>query len=447
MKTLLTFLFISVLSVSAFSQDFDKAKLDQFFDALSANNKGMGSIAISKDGALLYNRAVGNSHIGEKGFVSSDAKTKYRIGSITKIFTATLVFGLVEEGKLKLDDTLDKFFPEIPNAKKITIAQMLNHRSGIHNITDDKQHYTSYYRRPQTHEQILAIIAKTTPDFEPDAKAAYSNSNYILLGYIIEKVSKKSYKDVLNEKIVSKINLTDTSYGAATNGANNEASSFVWLNSKWKELPGTDMSIPGGAGAIVSTPTDLTKFITALFDGKIISQKSLDKMKTITDGYGSGIMQYPYNEKKLYGHNGGIDGFNSMLGYFPEEKLALAYISNGTVYPVNDIMLAALAVYHKKPFTIPTFKPLQLSAEELAKFTGVYSNPEFPLKISITAEGSTLFGQATGQGKFPFEATGKNKFKFDPAGIEIEFDAEKNQMKLLQGGRTIIFTKESGTEK
>lgn len=447
MKTLLSFLCILLLSVSAFSQDFDKAKLDQFFDALSANNKGMGSLAISKDGKIIYSRAVGKSHIGEKGFVDANVNTKYRIGSITKTFTAAMVFQLVEEGKLKLEDTLDKFFPSIPNAKKITIAQMLNHRSGIHNITDDRQHYMSYYRKPQTQEQMLAIIAKTTPAFEPGAKAAYSNPNYILLGYIIEKVSKKSYKDALNERIAAKIGLADTYYGSAANGAKNEASSFVWIDKKWKELPETDMSVPGGAGAIVSTPSDLTKFISALFDGKIISQKSLDQMKTITDGYGYGLFQFPFDDKKLFGHNGGIDGFESMLGYQPEEKLAVAYISNGTIYSVNDIMLAAMAVYYKKPFTIPTFKSLELSAEELNKFAGTYATPEFPLKISITVENSTLFGQATGQGKIAFEATDKNKFKFDPAGIEIEFDAEKNQMKLAQGGRTIIFTKESGTEK
>ncbi len=447
MKTLLTFVILFVLSVSAFSQDFDKAKLDQFFDALSANNKGMGSIAISKDGKIIYNRAVGTSHIGEKGYVSSDVKTKYRIGSISKMFTATIVFGLVEEGKLKLDDTLDKFFPEIPNAKKITVAQMLDHHSGIHNITDDTQYYLSYSRRPQTHEQMLTTIAKTTPDFEPGTKAVYSNSNYILLGYIVEKVTGTSYKDLLNERIVSKINLADTFYGGKINGANNESNSFDFLNGSWKILAETDMSIPGGAGGIVSTPTDLTKFITALFDGKLVSQKSLDRMKTITDGYGSGIVQFPYYDKKFYGHNGSIDGFNSMLGYLPEEKMSVAYISNGTVYDINNIMLAALDIYYKKPFTIPTFKSLELSAEELKKFTGVYSTPDFPLKINITAEGSTLFGQATGQGKFPLEATDKNKFKFDAAGIEIEFDAEKNQMKLIQGGRTIIFTKESETEK
>lgn len=431
-----------VLSVSAFAQDFDKAKMDKFFDALSANNKGMGSIAVSKDGNVIYSRAVGIGYIGDKGYVNSDAKTKYRIGSISKMFTATLVFQLVDEGKLKLEDTLDKFYPEIPNAKKITLAQMLNHHSGIHNLTDDRQYFLSYSRRPQTHEQILAIIAKTAPDFEPGTKAAYSNSNYILLGYIAEKVSGKKYQDLLREKITSKLNLADTYYGGKIDGAKNESYAFDFIRGSWKMLAETDMSIPGGAGAIVSTPTDLTTFIAALFDGKLVSQKSLDRMKTITDNYGSGIFQFPFDEKKLYGHTGGIDGFNSMLVYLPEEKLSVAYVSNGTVYPVNDIMLAAFAVYNKKPFEIPSFKPLELSAAELQKFAGVYSTQAFPLKITFVVKNNALFGQATGQSELPFEATDKNKFKFEPAGIFIEFDAEKSTMTLKQAGREIVFTKE-----
>lgn len=442
MKTLLAFLILLVFSVSAFSQNFDKAKLDQFFDGLSANNKGMGSLVISKDGKIIYSRAVGISHIGDKGFVPADAKSKYRIGSITKTFTATLVFQLVEEGKLKLEDTLDKFYPEIPNAKKITIAQMLNHHSGIHNFTSDAQYYLSYSRRPQTHEQILSIIAKTTPDFEPGTKAAYSNSNYVLLGYIIEKVSGKSYADVLKEKITSKINLADTYYGGKINGANNESYSFDFVRGNWKTLAETDMSIPGGAGAIVSTPTDLTTFIAALFDGKLVSQKSLDQMKTLTDGYGFGLVQFPFGEKKFLGHNGNIDGFTSMLGYQPEEKMAISYISNGTVYPVNNIMIAALSVYYNQPFEVPTFKPLQLTAADLEKFTGVYATEAFPLKITFTVRDNKLYGQATGQRELPFEATDKNKFSFEPAGINIEFDAEKSTMILKQGGRDIIFTKE-----
>jgi CubicO group peptidase (beta-lactamase class C family) len=442
MKILSLILLLFALSFNAFSQNFDKAKLDQFFDALSANNKGMGSIAISKDGNVVYTRAVGISHIGDKGYVSADAKSKYRIGSITKMFTATLVFQLVEEGKLKLDDTLNKFFPEIPNAKKITVAQMLNHHSGIHNFTDDAKYYLSYSRRPQTQEQMLAVIAKTTPDFEPGAKASYSNSNYVLLGYIVEKLTKKSYKDALNERIAAKINLTDTFYGGKINGVNNESESFDFIEGAWKILGETDMSVPGGAGAIVSTPTDLTKFITALFDGKLVSQKSLNQMKMITDNYGSGILQFPYDDKKLFGHTGGIDGFNSMLVYLPEQKLAVAYISNGTVYPVNDILLAAFAVYYGKPFEIPSFKPIEYSAEELEKFTGVYANSSVPIKITVSVKDKKLFAQATGQNAFLLEAAEKNKFKFEPAKIVLEFDTEKSTMLLNQGGQAIVFTKE-----
>lgn len=447
MKNLLAFLILLVLSVSAFSQDFDKAKMDKFFDGLSENNKGMGSLTISKDGKIIYSRAVGISHVGDKGYVSSDMKTKYRIGSITKTFTATMIFQLVDEGKLKLEDTLDKFYPEIPNAKKITIAQMLNHHSGIHSLTSDAQYFLSYSRRPQTHEYLLSVIAKTTPDFEPGTKAAYSNSNYLLLGYIIEKVSGKSYQDALKEKITSKINLSDTYYGGKINGANGESNSFDFVRGNWKMLAETDMSIPGGAGAIVSTPTDLTAFITALFNGKLVSQKSLDQMKTLTDGYGSGIVVFPFGQKKFFGHNGEIDGFHSMLGYQPEEKVAIAYISNGMVYDINNIMIAALSVYYNQPFEIPSFKPLELSAEELEKFAGVYSTQAFPLKITFRVRDKKLYGQANGQRELPFEATDKNKFSFEPAGIFIEFDAEKSTMTLKQGGQNIVFTKEAGTEK
>ena len=170
-------------------------------------------------------------------------------------------------------------------------------------------------------------------------------------------------------------------------------------------------------------------------------------MKTISDGYGSGVLQFPYDDKKLFGHTGGIDGFNSMLVYLPEEKLSVAYISNGTVYPVNDILLAAFAVYYKKPFTIPSFKPLEYSAEELAKFTGVYSTAAIPIKITVSVKDKKLFAQATGQSEFPLEAADKNKFKFEAGGIEVEFNTEKSTMTLQQGGQTFVFTKEPVTKK
>ena len=425
------------LFTAGYAQTLDKAKLDKFFDALAEKNKAMGSLTLAKDGKTLYSRAVGYSRISEKEKQASTVETRYRVGSIAKTFTAVMIFQLTEEGKLKLTDTLDKFYPQIPNAEKITIAQILAHRSGIHSFTNDPD-YQTWMMNPKTKEEMLAIIAKAKPDFEPGEKRQYSNSGFVLLGYIIEKVTGKSYQKALKERITSKIGLSDTYLATGKTDVSKKESFSYSLTGSWKQETETDMSIPGGAGALISTPTDLTKFMHALFDLKLVSRESLEKMKTEK----LGMTTFPLGEKTFYGHTGGIDGFNSMLAYMPEEKFAVAYTSNGKVYPVNDILLGVFDIYYNKPFQIPTFETVAVNAEELEKFVGVYSSESFPLKITVSRKNAALFALATGQPEFPLEATGKNKFKFDGAGIVMEFDAEKNQMTLKQGGQETVFTKE-----
>lgn len=431
---------VCALFGAARAQTFDKAKLDNLFNILAAKNKAMGSLTVSKDGTVIYSRAVGFSQISEKEKKPSTVSTKYRIGSITKMFTATMIFQLAEQGKLKLTDTLDKFYPNVPNAKKITVAQLLNHRSGLHNFTNDAE-FQTYMTAPKTQTEMVAVISKSAPDFEPNARAAYSNSNYVLLGFIVEKASGKSYQNALREKITSKIGLTNTGVGGKINAAGNESYSYNFTGA-WKPATETDMSIPGGAGAIISTPTDLTKFIEALFAGKLISENSLNQMKTMTEGHGMGMFQYSLDGKKAFGHTGGIDGFNSVLIYVPEEKLSIAYVSNGMVYPVNDILLAAFSIYSKKPYEIPSFETFQVKPEELDKYVGVYSSAELPLKLTVTKSEAVILAQLTGQPAFPLEATAKDKFKFDAVGVVMEFDTEKNQLTLKQRGRQFLFTKD-----
>jgi CubicO group peptidase (beta-lactamase class C family) len=436
-----TILLTFALFTTAFAQEPDKAKLEQFFNVLNEKNKAMGSVAVTKDGNVLYTRAVGFSRINGNERKESSVQTRYRIGSITKMFTAALVFQLVEEGKLKLTDTLDKFYPQIPNAQKITIEQILAHRSGIHSFTGDAD-FGSWRVSPKTQDEMIAVIAKSKPDFAPGEKMSYSNAGYVILGYIVEKVGKKPYQIALKERITSKIGLKDTYLGAGKTKPNEKESFSYSYMGDWKMETETDLSIPGGAGAIISTPADLTKFIHALFDLKLVKAESLNKMKTDK----LGMFKYPLGDQILYGHTGGIDGFNSMLVYQPEEKLAVAYTSNGMIYPADDIVLGAIAIYKNRPFTIPTFETVAVSAEELEKFVGVYATEKFPLKITVTRDASSLFAQATGQSAFPLEATAKDKFKFDKAGIALEFDAAKNQMTLKQGGREIVFTKEMAKE-
>ncbi|MDQ3634500.1 MAG: serine hydrolase [Acidobacteriota bacterium] len=439
MKILTAIIVLFALTNFSFSQELDKVKLDKFFASLAENNKAMGSLSIRKDGDVLYNRAIGFSKIDGAKKVSSTPQTKYRIGSITKMFTATMVFQLIEKGKLKQTDTLDKYFPNIPNAKKIMITNLLNHRSGIHNFTDDTD-YLKWMISAKTQAEILSIIAKNKSDFEPDTKSSYSNSNYVLLGYIIEKASGKSYQKFLEENIISKIGLKNTYLGDSKKPGENESFSYIYTEN-WKASPETDLSIPGGAGAIISTSEDLTKFADALFNFKIVSENSLNKMKTINGDYGLGIIEYPLYGKKVFGHTGGIDGFNSVLIYSPEDKLSIAYISNGMVYSINDIILGVSAIYLNKPFTVPTFETVKLKSEELDKYLGVYANTDLPLEITITKKDNALFAQATGQPAFPLEAMETDKFKFDPARVVIEFDTSKNQLTLKQGGQAFAFKK------
>lgn len=432
---------VVLLSLTLFStgyaQSIDKAKLDQLFDRLLEKNKGMGSITIAKDGKTLYTRSFGYSQISEAVKEPLTDSTKYRISSITKTYTAVMIFQLIEEGKLKLNDTLDKFFPQIPNASKITIAQILSHRSGIPNIAPDGSGM-----QPRTQEQRIAEIAKEQPDFEPGTRHLYSNSGYVLLGYIVEKAGGKPYQEALKERIVSRLGLQNTYMGTGnTNTGRNESLSYRYIG-EWKEAREPDFSITAGAGAIVSTPADMVKFIQGLFDLKLISQSSLDQMKTMRDEEGMGMEPFSFAGKTLYGHTGGSSTSGAWLAYYPEEKLAMAYTTNAKIYPVKDIVSGVFDIYWNRPFEIPSFDALKIKPETLDQYTGVYTAPGAPVKWTITRNDSTLFIQQQGGSPIPLEANDENKFTIT-TGVTVEFDAAKKQMTIRRPQGERVFVKEN----
>ncbi len=437
-RTTVLFLAVSLISLAGFSQDIDKTKLDTYFDALETNNKFMGSVAISRNGELIYTKSIGFADLERKQ--KADRHTKYRIGSISKTFTTVLTLKAVEENKLKLNQTLDIYFPTLPNGSKITIEQLLCHRSGIHNFTNDKS-YLDWNTQFKTEQEMTEIISKAGIDFEPDEKTSYSNSNFVLLTYILERTYRKSYAKLLEEKITKPLGLSNTCFGKKIDIQNNECYSYTYADD-WKIAPETDMSIPMGAGGLVSTPIDLTLFSDALFGGKLLSESSLSLMKNTRDNLGMGLAQIPFYDKTGFGHTGGIDGFSSLLVYFPDGNYSLAYTSNGIYYNGNNVAIAMLSAVYGKAFDIPDFKTYNATEEELNQYLGVYSSKEIPLKMTITKEGKKLFGQATGQSSFPLKATEKNKFTFEQAAIVMEFTPEDKTMVLKQGGFVFEFTRE-----
>ncbi|MFD2571858.1 serine hydrolase domain-containing protein [Spirosoma soli] len=438
MRIVFTALLSLALFTPGYAQTLDKAKLDQFFDRLAEKNKAMGSLTITKDGQMLYARSIGYSQINGTEKKLLTRSSRYRVGSVTKMFTAVMIFQLVEEGKLKLTDNLDKFFPQVPNANKITIAHILAHRSGIHEVSGDREFRT---RRldGMTKDELLALVVNSKPDFEPDAKDAYSNTGFQLLGMLIEKLTGQSYQEALQERITSKIGLKDTYLAMGNIDVNkNECFSYRYYLD-WKQEPQTHASLLFGSGALISTPADLATFIQTLFNLKLVSKESLDQMKQNT----LGMQTFTYHGKTFYGHTGGVDNFGSWLVYLPEEKLALAYTSNAKVYPVAKIIDGVFDIYYNKPFTIPDFEAITVNPDVLDKYVGVYSIPGAPMKFTFSRDGATLYVQMTGQSAIPLEPITHDKFGIESAGIVFEFDAAGSQLIQKRNGRERVLTKEN----
>ncbi|MGG5487857.1 serine hydrolase domain-containing protein [Gaetbulibacter sp. PBL-D1] len=439
MKVLKIVLILLIINHLGFAQSIDTQKLDSYFNTLEANQKFMGSVAILKDGKVIYNKQVGYSDMASKQ--KPNKETKYRIGSVSKVFTATLMFKAIEEGKISLNQTIEKYFPEIQNANTITIFHLLNHRSGIHSFTDSKEEFLSYHTQPKTETEMVNIITKGGSDFKPDEKAAYSNSNYVLLSYILEKLYNKPYNQILEDKITKPLNLNNTFFGSKINPEDNEAYAYRF-DKKWKKTDESHPSISMGAGGVVSTPTDLVHFIEALFNNKILLPESIAKMKTIQDKFGMGLFKTKYYDKVSYGHNGEIDGFISVLRCFPDENIGFAIVSNGLDYPMNSIEVTIVNSLFDKHYDIPDFRIYEPKSKELNQYLGVYSSETFPVKLTVTRSGNQLHLQAPGNSVMNLQATAKGEFKHEPAGLTIIFDIEKNQMQISQGGKINVLNKE-----
>lgn len=434
----LNLLFIGLLITILSSCTSERSKIDKFFDAIEENDKGMGSVSVFKDGKEMYHRSYGYADIANNQ--KANAETKYRIGSISKTFTATAVMKLIEESKLSLSTPLSEYYPQITNADKITIKHLLQHRSGIFNFTNDD--LMSWNTQPHSKEQLLNRIIAGGINFEPNAQFEYSNSNYALLAFIMEDIVGKNYPELINEMIIKPCGLKNTYVGNKQASAENIAFSYGRLFD-WQYIQETDESILIGAGSILSTPTDLNVFLYCLFNETLVSKESLELMTTLKDNFGFGLFRVPFYEQKGYGHTGGIDGFQANAYYFPGDNVSVAVCSNGVVYPLNDIVIALLSDCYDMEFQIPDFnETITLSEDQLDKYTGVYSGPEMPLKITIAKDGNALTGQGTGQSAFPLEYIGDNKFQFEAARIETEFFPDENKMIFTQSGVRFDLTKE-----
>jgi len=419
-----------------------KARLEQIANSYTPNNAFMGTVLVADGDRLLLDKGYGMASLEWQ--IPNTPDTKFRLGSLTKQFTATLVLLLQQDGKLNIQDPVSKYLPDTPKTwEKITLANLLGHTSGIPNFTDTKE-FAVWRMAPHTTDEELAFFRDKPLDFEPGSKFAYSNSNFEVLGAVIEKVSGEKYADLLRKRIFDPLGMNDTGLDSDELILPKRAEGYMPGPKGLVVARSESMSVPWAAGSIYSTTGDLLKWEHGLFGGKILNADSLKLMTTPGKGnYGLGVFIEDKDGVKVVSHGGGIEGFNTHLAYAPDRKIAVVVLSNvngsapGTMGgQLMDTMLG------KKVTLADERKPVPIAKEALAKFVGVYDlAPTFALTVAI--DGDHLTAQGTGQPALALmyqgEKNGHPIFFVPQPNAEIEFVPGPNgtidSLILHQGGQ------------
>lgn len=404
-------------------------------------NQFAGAVLVAKDGKPVFREGFGLAN--REWNVPNTPDTAFRLGSITKQFTAASILQLADAGKLSLDDKISKYYAKAPATwSAITIKHLLTHRSGIPSYTNLPEFFEKQAGVSRTPEEIVELTSQMPLAFEPGTKFEYDNTGYVLLGYVIEKVTGQPYAAYLQDHIFGPLGMKRSGYDNTTDILPGRASGYgiengVWLNSQY-----LSMTLPHAAGSLYSTVDDLLIWDEALYGGKVVSAASLADMLTDHgDAYGYGIGPTEFEGHKVFRHSGGIPGFSTDMARFPDDGLTVIVLSNLEIARSSriDDEIARLWLGLPPPPPPPALVPVTVAPEILDRYVGVYElMPSF--NITITRGGESLVAKATGQGEFPLTATSTTEFQQPQAGIRIVFpegDGPAQSFTFFQGGERV----------
>lgn len=419
-------------------------------DALKEGPVAAMSVAVVRGRDTIVMKGYGFADV--ENDVPAAAQTVYRIGSITKQFTAAAVLQLIEQGRVSLDDSIGKHLPTIPAGwRAVPIRQLLNHTSGIPSYTSAGPRWLTRMRLDLPHDSLIGIVANDSMDFSSGSQWRYNNTGYYLLGMLIERVTGRPYADVVRERFATPLALRGTMYCETKPIIKHRAQGYqVGPDDKVVNADPLSMTQPFSAGALCSTVGDLVAWQRALAAGRVVRPASYTAMITpegaaSASRYGYGLVMDSLGGRTRVQHGGGINGFNSMLQYYPADTLSIAVLGN-TNGPwvdrvADNIARAALGV--RLVPTPPKLLDLATTAEERARFAGTYrlSLPNGSiLELRIFERDGKVMAQGTGQPEIPLRYQGNSTFgaPFDRS-LRITF-APGNpapKLTLLQGGATI----------
>jgi len=425
-KLIVLCLVLQFTSVSIFAQD----KARQIDDLLSKYNEyGQfnGSALVAENGKIIFKKGFGQANM--EWNIPNQPDTKFRLGSITKQFTAFLIVKLAEEGKIKLDVPITTYLPDYlkENGDKITIHHLITHTSGIPNYTSVPNFLKEKSRNPSSPEEFVKTFNKLPLDFKPGEKFSYSNSGYFLLGYIIEKVTGKTYEQYLQETILTPLKMANTGFDHSEVILKNRAAGYEKKGKSYVNSSFIDMSIPYAAGSLYSTVEDLYLWDQALYTTKLLSEKSMESLFksyiTFGDesyGYGWFLSEEKIGDKqyKIVEHGGGINGFNTIISRVPADKNLVILLNNtgGTI--LGEMNEAIRAILYNQTYSQPK-KSMAIELLDVFSEQGVKAGTELYKKLKKDPTYGIKEGHINNIG-YQLLGSGKKKEAIEVFKINVE---------------------------
>ena len=436
----------------ALPADF-KAKADSLLNKSFANDAPGAAVIVTDDGKVVYAAGQGLADMQAKTPIGPE--TVFRMGSITKQFSAAIMLQLVAEGKVSLDDKLSKFFPDYPQpGADATITQLLNHTVGVQSYTGIPGWMVeAKTNRAYTTDQMIAEFRDLPAPSKPGEKWSYNNSGYVLVGAVIEKVTGKPWHANVDERIAKPLGLETIRYGELEGETPNMAKGYTLKDDKVAAAMKIHMSVPHAAGALIGSVEDLAKWNAALHHGKVVRPDLYAKMiaPTVlldgsTDDYGFGIRNQEVRSHKALGHGGGIFGFSTDAVYLPKEDVFVAVFTNSdepTTSPgMLTTQLAALAL--DDPF--PTFEKAALDTAAVEPWVGLYKVKDGERRVFL--RDGKLYTQRTGGGEIEAFASADGKYFYATSlsWFELKRDASGTPVMAMyqQGAATPELSSRAG---
>jgi CubicO group peptidase (beta-lactamase class C family) len=411
-------LLILLLATNCMAQD--PSRMDSLGQYYWSNGQFMGSVLAARNDQILFSKSYGSANL--EWNVPNTPATKFRIGSITKQFTAAAVLLLEEQGKLNINDPIKKHLTDSPSAwDQVTIFHILTHTSGIPSITNSPE-YQQWMLFPMTPVQIIDKFRGMPLEFAPGEQFKYSNSGYILLGYLIEKISGQTYQNFIQSNIFKPLGMKDSGYDSHSDIIPRRASGYSTGVKGSENAEFVHMSVPFSAGALYSTTEDLLRWELGIWGGKLLSDSSLNKMTTpFKSNYGLGVSIDIVNGRKRISHGGGIQGFNAYIAYFPDSKVIVATLANLNGNTSQQIVEKMSALVHGDAIALPSErKEITVSPEILKQYVGAYRIAQGS-NMTVTLEGTQMVTQITGQQKLPMFPESERSFFLKAVDATIEF--------------------------